>query len=303
MLAIDLFAGGGGFSEGARQAGVDVVWAANHWQQALDYHQQNHPDTEHECQDLCQANFTKVPDHDLLLASPACQGHSRARGTEKAHHDQQRSTAWAVISCADVKRPQTIVVENVPEFVEWQAYKAWRVALECFGYDITETVIDSADVGVPQNRRRLFVVANLGDPITIEQPTREHAAIDPHILWDWPKWSPIATKVEATRARAAAGREAFGDRFVMPYYSSGSGKTGRSVERPIGTIVTKDRWAVVDGDRMRMLQVPEARAAMGFPENYILPPAKVAAMKMLGNAVVPAVAKHVIEEVTKWVSA
>jgi len=80
MDAIDLFAGLGGFSEGAEQAGVRVVWAANHWPAAVQVHANNHPETEHVCQDLQQADWTQVPKHDLLLASPACQGHSRARG-------------------------------------------------------------------------------------------------------------------------------------------------------------------------------------------------------------------------------
>lgn len=87
MEAIDLFAGAGGFSEGARLAGVRVTWAANHWRQAVEYHGQNHPETVHACQDLQQADWREVPGHDVMLASPACQGHSPARGKEKPHHD------------------------------------------------------------------------------------------------------------------------------------------------------------------------------------------------------------------------
>ena len=90
--------------------------------------------------------------------------------------------------------------------------------------------------------------------------------------------------------RVAAGRAEFDARFVAPCYSSGSGLTGRSVHRPVGTITTRDRWAVVDGDRMRMLQVPEAKAAMGFPDRYVLPNTHKDALCMLGNAVSPPVA-------------
>lgn len=72
VRAIDLFAGAGGFSTGAVAAGVDVVWAANHWQEAVDIHKLNHPDTYHLCQDLHQADWSKLPEHELLLASPAC---------------------------------------------------------------------------------------------------------------------------------------------------------------------------------------------------------------------------------------
>jgi DNA (cytosine-5)-methyltransferase 1 len=95
---VDLFAGLGGFSTGATQAGARVVWAANHWRAAVDLHAANHPGTEHACQDLHQTDWSTVPAHDILLASPACQGHSHARGKERPHHDAQRSTAWAVVS-------------------------------------------------------------------------------------------------------------------------------------------------------------------------------------------------------------
>ena len=80
MRAIDLFAGAGGFSTGAAMAGAEVVWAANHWPLAVEYHTANHPSAAHICQDLHQANWANVPGHDLLLASPCCQGHSKARG-------------------------------------------------------------------------------------------------------------------------------------------------------------------------------------------------------------------------------
>ena len=120
--AVDLFAGAGGFTAGAPQAGVRVLWAANHWEAAVQVHADNHPDTEHSCQDLQQADWSRVPAHDILLASPACQGHSRARGTDRPHHDATRSTAWAVVSCAEFHQPRVIVVENVPEFCRWHQY-------------------------------------------------------------------------------------------------------------------------------------------------------------------------------------
>ena len=93
MKAADLFAGAGGFSTGARLAGVPVVWAANHWPAAVRVHARNHPDTVHACQDLQQANWATVPAHDLLLASPCCQGHSHARGKSAGNpkHDASRA--------------------------------------------------------------------------------------------------------------------------------------------------------------------------------------------------------------------
>jgi DNA (cytosine-5)-methyltransferase 1 len=132
MRAIDLFAGAGGFSTGATMAGVNVVWAANHWPVAVDCHAANHPGTLHACQDLHQADWSHVPTHDLLLASPCCQGHSKARGkaANNPQHDASRSTAWAVVSAAEFHRPAVVVVENVPEFADWALYPAWQLAMQ-----------------------------------------------------------------------------------------------------------------------------------------------------------------------------
>jgi DNA (cytosine-5)-methyltransferase 1 len=100
----------------------------------------------------------------------------------------------------------------------------------------------------------------------------------------------------AKRRCARSGRAAHGDRFLIPYYSSGSGLTGRSIHRPVGTITTRDRWAVIEGDKMRMLAVPEARDAMSFPPSYVLPNVHRDAMHLLGNAVCPVVAADFLNE-------
>lgn len=297
MKAIDLFAGAGGFSTGATMAGCNVVWAANHWPAAVQVHANNHPDTQHVCQDLQQADWTQVPAHDLLLASPACQGHSKARGKERAHHDAQRATAWAVVSALECHRPPAAAIENVREFAQWELFPAWCAAMNALGYALSFNVIDAADHGVPQQRLRLFIVATRSKhPIDLALPRREHTGIGNVIDWDAGKWAPIQKpgRSAATLERIRNGRARFGHRFVAPYFGSGSGLTGRCISRPIGTITTRDRWAVIDGERMRMLSATEAKRAMGFPAGYHLPERHKDAMHMLGNAVVPIVAADVI---------
>lgn len=297
MRAIDLFAGAGGFTEGAQAAGLQVVWAANHWPAAVDCHARNHPATAHLCQDLHQADWRDVPAHDVLMASPACQGHSPARGKERPHHDALRSTAWAVVSCAEYHRSPTVVVENVPAFTEWTLYPAWLDAMRRLGYTVAPHLVDAADHGVPQHRERLFLICTRSAaPLNLQLATRPHVPAADFIEWDAGDWTPIERpgRSAATLHRVAAGRKAYGSRFLAPYYGSGSGLTGRSIHRPIGTITTCDRWAVIDGDRMRMLRISEARAAMGFRADYLLPARHKDAMKMLGNAVSPPVAKKIL---------
>lgn len=300
IRAIDLFAGLGGFTEGARQAGISVVWAANHWAAAVDTHAANHPETEHVCQDLHQADWTRVPAHDMLMASPCCQGHTRARGRDRPHHDASRSTAWAVVSAAEFHRPPVVVVENVPEFRSWLLFPAWQAAMAALGYTLSPHVLDAADHGVPQHRERLIIIGTRSRaPLRLALRQCHHRPIADVIRFDAGTWSPVATprRAPTTLARIARGRTRFGDRFAIPYYGSGSGLTGRSLDRPIGTITTLPRWAVVDGDRMRMLTVDETRAAMGFPAGYRLPPQIRAANMMLGNAVPPPMARAVLDAV------
>lgn len=295
MKAIDLFAGAGGFSTGATMAGCQVVWAANHWPAAVQVHANNHPDTTHVCQDLQQADWTQVPAHDLLMASPACQGHSRARGKERSHHDALRSTAWAVVSAAECHKPAAVLVENVPEFAKWQLFPAWCAAMQALGYALAPMVLDAADHGVAQHRRRLFIVATRSkQPIALALPRRAHVGSAQILDFEAGRWSAINKpgRSPATLARIKEGRKAHGSRFLTAYYGNEHG--GRSLSRPVGTITTRDRWAVIDGERMRMLSVPECRRAMGFPDTYCLPDRAKDAMHMLGNSVVPVVAADVI---------
>lgn len=298
MRVIDLFAGAGGFSEGARMAGCSVVWAGNHWPVAVEWHGANHPETLHVCQDLRQADWTQIPDHDLLLASPACQGHSRARGKDKPHHDATRSTAWAVVDALEAKRPPLALIENVVDFTRWELFDVWALAIERLGYTMTRYILDAANHVVPQNRERLFMVlTHSRAPLLLSLPKHQHIPFAGLIDYRAGQWSPVRKpgRSAATLARWENGRREFGERFLLPYYSSA--RTGRSLTRPIGTITTRDRYAVVDGDRMRMLTADEYRAGMGFPADYKLPADHKTAVHLLGNAVCPPVAADLIRSV------
>lgn len=81
----------------------------------------------------------------------------------------------------------------------------------------------------------------------------------------------------------------------MPYYGKGSGLNGRDIKRPIGTITTLDRWALVRGDEMRMLSANEALAAMSFPPDTLRPDNHRLTMHMAACAVPSLAGQRVIE--------
>jgi DNA (cytosine-5)-methyltransferase 1 len=300
LTAIDLFSGFGGWTRGGKDAGLNVLWAANHWPEAVEWHTRNNPETIHACQDLHQANWADVPKHDVMLASPCCQGHTKARGLAQADpkRDNSRSTAWAPVGNAEVNRPEFAVIENVPEFLDWILYPAWADAMQRLGYALAPHIVDCADLGVPQHRVRLFMVCSRSKaPLHLQLPRYQHVPAREIIDFDAGKWSPINKpgRAASTLTRVKNGRERFGERFVMPYYGSGSGLTGRSLDRPIGTITTLDRWAVVDGDMMRMISADEAMAAQSFPKDTLRPDNHKLTMHMTGNAVPPLAGQRIIE--------
>lgn len=300
MKTVDLFAGAGGFSTGAQKAGAEVVWAANHWQAAVDCHSLNHAQADHVCQDLALYPSCEIPDHDLLLASPSCKGFSPARGKHQAHHDKYRATAWIVNDVLEAKRPPFAIIENVPQMLDWVQYPAWKLGLELLGYKLCEHVVDAADVGVPQNRVRLFITATRAkSALKIDVPKRDHVPASTILQWESGRWSDIHKNGRAAKTLARINQavsDGLGPRFLLPYY--GATRTGRSLDRPVGTLTTKPRYALVDMERgkMRMMSIPEARDAMGFPADYALPKNSGVANMLLGNAVCPPVAEHLVSQ-------
>ena len=300
IRAIDLFAGAGGTTTGARSAGVRVVAAVNHWPIAVATHALNHPETMHVCQDIASVDPTSMPAHDIMLASPSCVGHTKARGGEKSHHDACRATADDVLRFAEANRPRAVVVENVPELMQWARYRSWRMGWSDLGYRVSEQVIDAADAGVPQHRRRVFVVASLTRrPIVVPQPTLRHVTARECIDLDTShgKWSRWSEWCEATRVRCVSGRARFGEAFVAAYY--GANESGRSLDRPIGTLTTVERYAVIVGDLARMLTLDEMVRLSSFPADYAFTGTKRDRVKMLGNSVPPMLAAHVIGSVVR----
>lgn len=300
MKALDFFAGAGGLSTGATQAGAQVLMAINHWPRAVETHAANHPGTEHRCEDLGLTDMRLVPDHELFLAAPSCKGHTPARGKEKEHHDKERATAWCIVNCAEAKRARLLMIENVPEMRDWELYEVWKSALRWLGYALHEHIFNASEFGVPQDRERIIITGTLAKkPLVLVSPKLRARPASSFVDFSAGKWSAIDKpgRAPATLARIANGRRSFGSRFIAPYYGSGSGLTGRSLDRPIGTITTRARWAVVDGDRMRMLSVDETKAAMSFPADYDLKGNTVEQLAQLGNAVCPAMARNLVGQI------
>lgn len=297
MKAVDLFAGAGGSSTGAMLAGLEVVAAVNHWPVAVASHALNHPRTRHYCEDAAVLDPTTLPAHDVLIASPSCTGHTPARGKDRPHHDAARATAWCVIRVAEACRPRTIVVENVPAMLRWKLYPAWRLALTALGYRVSEQVLDAADAGVPQHRERLIVVASRARLRAVALEPAPHVPARDVLDLEGGTWRPWREYAAKSVARIEAAQRRRGSDLLVAYYGSESSHAGVSLDGPIGTLTTRDRYVLVRGERARVLTVREQLALSSFPADYRLEGNRRDGVMQVGNAVPPLLMRAVLERV------
>lgn len=213
MLVADLFCGAGGLSSGTaramRQLGLPVqMIGVNHWPVAIETNRRNHK--EHadriHCADLESAlPLTIVPEGrlDLLTAAPSCVFHSRARGGRPVH-DQQRMDPWHVVRWCTELRVARVLVENVPEFMDWgpcslvtgrpiksrrgEYFRAWVAALEAVGFKVDWKVVCCADFGDPTTRRRFFLIGR-SDGKRLSWPEFTHDRVGgTDLLGSRPRW-------------------------------------------------------------------------------------------------------------------
>ncbi|MGB7345499.1 MAG: DNA (cytosine-5-)-methyltransferase [Pirellulaceae bacterium] len=317
VRTFDMFCGGGGSSRGASLAGTKLVGSLDMWGAAAQTHSLNFPDAvsyRMKAGSLCPNRVQlETGGVDLLLASPECTNHSVAKGN-KPRCEKSKATAFQVIRFAKVLQPRWIVVENVIQMERWSRFPEWRRKLERLGYKIDLGVLDARFHATPQSRRRLFVVADreaepqLAQPGNLTQKTVERSVIgrgdnqsDP-----W-RFSPLKAKnrAKATIERAKGAIEALGDdvAFLMVYYGSDGAGGYQTLDRPLRTVTTLDRFAYVRptsvGHEMRMLQPPELAAAMGFPVTHRWPSiSRREKIKLIGNAVCPRVMRDVVKTLT-----
>ena len=197
LNTVDLFCGAGGASTGLelslsrlkmRHKGL----AINHWAVAVDTMKRNHPDIDTKqmgIEEAVPADLVPSGEVDLLWASPSCTHHSRAKGG-KPRSNQLRAQPELVLTWLDQLFVRRIIIENVPEFVDWgpltkdgktieklkgSCFRAWVAAIEARNYAVEWRVVNCADYGDATSRRRFFLKAVRRGCGRIRWPEPTHA--------------------------------------------------------------------------------------------------------------------------------
>lgn len=187
MLALDLFAGCGGLTQGLKDAGFKVITAVESNATAVATYESNHPETvvipvdirTISVDELRYAVGLKPGDLDLLAACPPCQGYStlRTRNGGKQNRDERNSLVREILRFAREFRPKAIMMENVPRLEGKQALRDLCKGLEALGYLFDIALRDAQFFGVPQRRRRLILLAGMGFKVPFAVPSRDQVTV------------------------------------------------------------------------------------------------------------------------------
>lgn len=169
---VELFAGVGGFRLGLEKSGWKTIFA-NQWepeaktQWAFDCYNRHFPDSVNLNVDVATVKASSVPDHELLVGGFPCQDYSVAAtlATSKGIQGKKGVLWWEIRRIVEEKKPRFILLENVDRLIKSPAKQRGRdfgIILSCLntlGYSVEWRVINAADYGFVQRRRRTFIFA------------------------------------------------------------------------------------------------------------------------------------------------
>ncbi len=283
LRALDLFCGAGGLSLGFWAQGFDVT-GVDRDADATETYSRNLGRAS--CAEL--GDDTVFPRAEVVLAGPPCQPWSRA-GKRLRERDDRDGLAVVARAVHEV-RPAIALIENVPDLARSRSRRhldAFKEDIGSLGYAVDEHVLNAADFGVPQNRRRVFITATLGNQ-PLEMPEPRPAKIT------------VRQAIRGTFWRVSKDARLLSDgmdEYIERYERASGCRTPRDLhlDQPARTLTVRNlagatgdmiRLRLSDG-RRRMLTAKEAARLQSFPDWFRFHGSDRSRFEQIGNAVPP----------------
>jgi len=294
---IDLFAGVGGMRLGFESAGGKCVFSSEWDPNCQKTYEANFgvlPDG-----DITQIEVDEVPPCDVILAGFPCQPFSSIGKRAGFEHPTQGTLFYDVLRLVEGLRPKAFLLENVVGLVNHDKGNTFRIIQESLielGYELTYQILDSADFGLPQHRKRIYIVGF------------DKRVYKENINFTWPeangKRADIGQFVETgvtDRSISLHLQKSYiykiedGRPQVISPLTKGPVKTlvasYHKIQRLTGTFVA-------DGPTgLRLLTESECKAIMGFPKNFKIPVSRTQMYRQMGNSVAVPVIKQIAKAI------
>lgn len=325
-------------TEGLKQAGFQVLWGNDVAAHPLMAYRANHPEVLVEEKDIRQIECKKLMTKlglkkgglDLLAGCPPCQGFSSIRTNNGRYSipDERNDLINDYLRFVEAFRPKVVMLENVPGLKDDSRFVNFAATMTDLGYQGEWKILNVADYGVPQRRRRLIYVAAYKKSIGISEKKLEYRTVRDTIgalpvagrsgdfMHDFPeKRTKKIQEMITLIPKDGGSRSQLPKEYVLPCHKRNPegfrDVYGRMAwDKPSPTITggcaspSKGRFLHPEEDRCVTLR--EASLLQGFPRNYIFPKelSKDRLALMVGNALpVPFIyahAKEIKRQMKKW---
>ena len=165
MKFIDLFAGLGGFHKALSELGHECVFVSELDPVLQELYKQNWGiEAKGDIRKIADQNIDSIPEHDILCAGFPCQPFSKA-GRQEGMEDKERGTLFdEIVKILKYRRPQYFILENVPFIRQHDNQETWKYIcgeITKLGYEVDQEIYSPQDFGIPQHRKRIFIVGSL----------------------------------------------------------------------------------------------------------------------------------------------
>ncbi|NOS99354.1 MAG: DNA cytosine methyltransferase [Phycisphaerales bacterium] len=307
-------------TEGLRQAGYRVIGAIEIDPKACEVYSLNHPRAHLWSDDIRNVAAADVLDGlgiepgelDLLGGCPPCQGFSTLRTYNggRSVHDRRNDLIFDFQRLVLGLKPKCVMLENVPGLYGDRRLTRFKAALSDRGYNIEAKVLDVADYGVPQRRKRLVVLASRMGEVRFAEPCRNRVTVRDAIgqlppagrsgdpLHDMPENRAPRTKALIRAVpRDGGSRSALPRRFRLACHTRSNGFKdvyGRMAWDDVAPTITTGCFNPSKGRFLhptahRGISMREAALLQSFPKHYDFSSefGKVCVSSMIGNAIPP----------------
>ena len=293
---IDLFAGVGGMRLAFESVGGECVFSSEWDESAQKTYEANFG--EKPSGDITQIKTSEIPNFDFLLAGFPCQPFSSIGKREGFKHATQGTLFYDVLRIIEDKQPKAFLLENVQGLTNHDKGNTFRIiqgSLKDAGYEIFHKVLDASDYGVPQFRKRIYIVGFKKD---LFKNTPEY-------YWPIPKKNKVGIgKFVETNVEGFSISKHLQKTYLYKIDDGRPQIIDPTSNFPVKTLVASYHKIqrltgtfVADGETgVRLLTPSECKAIMGFPKTFKIPVSRTQMYRQMGNSVAVPVIKAIAQE-------
>lgn len=323
MTYIDLFSGAGGFSLGFDKKNFKHIFSIDIDSSSCETYRHNFPNHKLIKKDICELSrqeilhLSRSIDVDVIVGGPPCQGFSIAGNIgRKFIEDPRNSLFKEFVRVVEVVRPKFFIMENVARLYTHNKGTTRQEIISDFeklGYNVECDVLNSADYGVPQIRKRIIFIGSLfSRKIEFPKKTISRYFTVKEALSSYPKLSAgekslIPNHVAMSHSKQMLEKMSYvsdgGNRDEIPLEirpkSGDVRKYIRYNSHEPSICITGDMRKVFHYDQNRALSVRELAELQSFPCNFVFKGSKISQQQQVGNAIPPKMAEAIADAIIR----